>query len=118
MEPQARVGATRQPRGRPRASARWDGTQWVLDPDAVEQAEKRLLAQRKFCRDRNRATRALLKQVKPALFEKTHGQAKLTQYAHETRMSGSIKATEHKTVHNEVCSEQSLVATGHRGVGD
>ena len=38
---------TRQPRGRPRASARWDGTRWVLDPDAAEQAAKKLVAHRK-----------------------------------------------------------------------
>ena len=82
---------TRQPRGRPRASARWDGTHWVLDPDAAEQAAKKLVAHRKTCRDRKRATRALLKQMKPVLFGKA--QTTLTACVHtaEDQMSGSIK---------------------------
>ena len=66
MEPQARVGATRQPRGRPRASARWDGTQWVLDPDAAEQAAQKLVAYRIMCRDRKCATRALKHVARPS----------------------------------------------------
>ena len=36
-----RAQTTQQPRGRPRASARWNGKQWVLDPDAAEQAAKK-----------------------------------------------------------------------------
>ena len=44
----------------------------MLDPDAAEQAAKKLVAHRITCRDRTRATRALLKQMKPALFEKKH----------------------------------------------
>ena len=121
MEPHAtmepRAGATRQPRGRPRASASWDGTQWTLDPDAAERAATKLVAHRIQCRDRKRATRALLKQVKPKLFEKTRDQPTLAQYearvhTAEDRMSGSIKATEHKPLHHEVCSQQRLAATG------
>ena len=84
----------RQPRGRPRASARWDGTQWVLDPDAAEQAAKKLVAHRITRKDRKRAIRARLKQMKPALFEKA--QTKLTKYEARVHIAedpvvGSIK---------------------------
>ena len=88
----------------------------MLDPDAAEQAAKKLVVHRITCRDRNRATRALLKQVKPTLFEKTRGQAKLTQYANvqtaDGQMSGPIRAAEQNPLRHEVCIEQSLVTTG------
>ena len=113
---------TRQPRGRPRAPARWDGTHWVLDPDAAEQAAKKLVAHRKTCRDRKRATRALLKQMKPALFGKA--QTTLTACVHtaEDRMSGSIKDSTRiyqpdtrqrprSSERYEICTEQSVAAT-------
>ena len=87
-----RAQTTQQPRGRPKASARWDGTQWVLDPDATEQAAKKLVAHRITCRDRKRATRALLKQMKPALFEKKT-QTTLDARVHtvQDHVVGSIK---------------------------
>ena len=127
---------TRQPRGRPRASARWDGTHWVLDPDAAEQAAKKLVAHRKTCRDRKRATRALLKQMKPALFGKA--QTTLTACVHtaEDRMSGSIKDSKRiyqpiyqpgtrqrprSSERYEICTEQSVAtarrATQHLAMG-
>ena len=95
-EPKALVLATqprtRKPRGRPRASARWDGNQWVLDPDAAGQAAEKLVAHIITCKDRKRATRTLLKQMKPALFEKA--QTKLTEariHIAEDPVDGSIK---------------------------
>ena len=91
VAPEAPDQRIRKPRGRPRASARWDGKQWVLDPDAAEQAAKTMVAHRKTCRDRKRATRALLKQMKPVLFGKAQTTLTACVNTAEDRMYGSIK---------------------------
>ena len=64
----------------------------MLDPDAAEQAANKLVAHRIMCRDRKRATRALLKQLKPALFDKKT-QTTLDARVHtvEDHVVGSIK---------------------------
>ena len=42
----------------------------MLDRDAVEKAAEKLVANRERCRERKRAERAVLKELKPKLFSK------------------------------------------------
>ena len=67
----------KMPRGRPPCSAQWDGEKWVIDPGALEIAAIKLEEQRIKCRDRKRATKAALRELKPQLFKHTD-QTKLT----------------------------------------
>ena len=67
----------KMPRGRPPCSAQWDGEKWVIDPGALEVAAIKLEEQRIKCRDRKRATKAALRELRPQLFKHTD-QTKLT----------------------------------------
>ena len=61
-------GHLSRPRGRPKCSATWNGKEWILDADAADRAAAKLVQHRKTMRERQCATRSLLKQAKPALF--------------------------------------------------
>ena len=67
-----------KPRGRPKCSAQWDGTKWVLDEDAEERAAIKLLENRKRCRERRRETRKALEERRPQLFKKKDTQTTLS----------------------------------------
>ena len=91
----------KQPPGRPPAYANWDGEKWVLTPEAAEHAEQQLTQTRERRKQRVRATREALRQVKPYLFlRKTPTPNKLPTISPQDTLDNFSDNISNKTTRN------------------